>query len=118
LRHIHCKLLLALAFLLITLPALAEEKGVAPTRLNRVALVVGSPAYKVAPLRNPVSDTRTIRDFLKRTGFRASLLENASKRRLFGAVWYFGNSLRQSDTTPLYFSGHGLQKYSITKRIK
>jgi hypothetical protein len=33
-RHIHCKLLLAFAFLLFTLPALAAERGIAELQLD------------------------------------------------------------------------------------
>ena len=72
-RLTPAKLLLAFAFLLFTLPAYAEEKGIALTGLNRVALVVGNSAYKFAPLRNPVNDARTMRDLLKRAGFPGHL---------------------------------------------
>jgi hypothetical protein len=34
LRHIHCKLLLAFAFLLFTLPACASERGIAELQLD------------------------------------------------------------------------------------
>jgi len=101
---------LAFAFLLFTVPVFGADKGVALTGLNRVALVVGNSAYKFAPLRNPVNDARTMRDLLKRAGFRVTLLENASKRRLLEAVRSFGSSLRQSDAALFYFSGHGLQQ--------
>jgi hypothetical protein len=33
-RHIHCKLLLAFAFLLFTLPACASERGIAELQLD------------------------------------------------------------------------------------
>ena len=61
-RHIHCKLLLALTILLFTLPAYAEEKGIALTGLNRVALVVGNSNYsgEIGRLGNPVNDVRTM----------------------------------------------------------
>ena len=54
--------LLALAFLLFTLPAFGADKGIARTGLNRVALVVGNSNYsgEIGRLANPVNDVRTM----------------------------------------------------------
>jgi len=101
--------LLALAILLITLPAFGADKGIARTGLNRVALVVGNSAYKDSPLRNPVNDARLMRDLLTQAGFQVTLLENADKRELVNAIREFGKKLRESDAALFYFSGHGNQ---------
>ena len=108
-RHIRCKLLLAFAFLLFTVPAFGADKGVSLTGLNRVALVVGNSAYKDSPLRNPVNDARLMRDLLTQAGFQVTLLENADKRELVNAIREFGKKLRESDAALFYFSGHGNQ---------
>ena len=51
-RHIHCKLLLAFAFLLFALPLSATERGVkreTSDTAGRHALVIGNSAYTQPP---------------------------------------------------------------------
>ena len=52
-RHIHCKLLLAFAFLLFTLPLSATERGVKRVGTSgtedRHALVIGNSTYTQPP---------------------------------------------------------------------
>ncbi len=53
---------LLLLFLLLTVPALANERGVAriefapEPNVKRLALVIGNSDYVSSPLRNPVND--------------------------------------------------------------
>ncbi|MAE15825.1 MAG: caspase (peptidase), partial [Deltaproteobacteria bacterium] len=109
-RHINCKLLLAFAFLLFTLPAFGA-KGVALTGLNRVALVVGNSNYsgEIGRLRNPVNDVRTMARTLEQAGFSVTKLEDTGYAELREAIWDFGKQLREADAALFYFSGHGVQ---------
>ena len=101
---------LAFAFLLFTLPAYAEEKGVALTG-NRVALVVGNSNYsgEIGRLGNPVNDVRTMARTLEQAGFSVTKLEDTSYSELREAIWDFGKQLREADAALFYFSGHGVQ---------
>ena len=111
LRRIPCKLLLAFAFLLFTLPAFGAGKGVALTGLNRVALVVGNSNYsgEIGRLGNPVNDVRTMARTLEQAGFSVTKLEDTSYSELREAIWDFGKQLREADAALFYFSGHGVQ---------
>ena len=110
-RLTPAKLLLGLAFLLITLPAFGAGKGVALTGLNRVALVVGNSNYsgEIGRLGNPVNDVRTMARTLEQTEFSVTKFEDTSYSELREAIWDFGKQLREADAALFYFSGHGVQ---------
>ena len=72
-RHIHCKLLLALAFLLITLPAFgAETRGVKQTVVEKAsgearnrALIIGNNDHlHWPPLKTAVHDAEALASLL------------------------------------------------------
>ena len=115
-RHIHCKLLLAFAFLLLAFPAFGADKGVARTKVEpsaesgpRTALVIGNARYESAPLRNPVNDARAMAGALRRFGFDVTLLEDAGQTQMKRAIDRFGKKLRDGGVGLFYFSGHGMQ---------
>ena len=95
-RQPHCKLLLAFAFLLFTLPAFGAGKGVALTGLNRVALVVGNSNYsgEIGRLRNPVNDVRTMARTLEQAGFSLRKLEGKCYRKIHLETWNEGRTSR------------------------
>ena len=77
---------------------------------TRVALVVGNAAYKSSPLKNPVNDARAIARALGELGFEVMLKENISQQALIVALREFGNRLKQTGGTGLfYYAGHGMQ---------
>ncbi len=82
----------------------------AATEPVRHALVIGNGAYQGGPLKNPVNDSRDMRDLLQDLGFHVTHLENASKRQIENAIRGFGRALRQSGGLGLfYYAGHGMQ---------
>jgi len=76
----------------------------------RHALVIGNGDYKAGPLKNPVNDSRDIRDLLRSIGFEVSHLENAGQRRMEDAIRTFGANLRRGGGVGFfYYAGHGMQ---------
>jgi len=64
----------------------------------------------IRPLKNPVNDSRDMRDLLQDLGFHVTHLEDASKRQIEDAIRGLGRALRQSGGLGLfYYAGHGMQ---------
>src|SRR5438552_12879463 len=95
---------LSLAFLVLaigaSLPCFSADRQltIAPTTPppngeRRIALVIGNSAYKNSPLRNPVNDARTISKALAATGFKVTLVEDASYATMWRAIRTFGDDL-------------------------
>jgi hypothetical protein len=87
-------------------------QAAAPTNAQsnqRVALVIGNAAYKVAPLTNPVNDARAIGQALQESGFTVILRENTDQRGMLSALREFGDKLRGGGTGLFYYAGHGMQ---------
>ncbi|WP_207691606.1 SUMF1/EgtB/PvdO family nonheme iron enzyme [Desulfonema limicola] len=77
---------------------------------SRYALIIGNGAYKTAPLKNPVNDSRDMERTLKELNFDVIYRENADQRTMKQAISEFGEKLRQDRGTGLfYFAGHGIQ---------
>jgi uncharacterized caspase-like protein len=81
----------------------------APAGERRVALVIGNSAYKSSPLRNPVRDARAISKTLAATGFKVTVLEDASLTNMRRAVRAFGDDLQGGGVGLFYYAGHGMQ---------
>ena len=106
---------LLLLFLLLTVPALANERGVARTEfapepnVKRLALVIGNSDYVSSPLRNPVNDAVLMERTLKSLGFSVTALRNAQQREMERAIGEFGRRLRGGGIGLFYYAGHGMQ---------
>ncbi len=106
---------LLLLFLLLTVPALANERGVARTELapepnvKRLALVIGNSDYVSSPLRNPVNDAVLMERTLQSLGFSVTALRNAEQREMERAIGEFGRRLRGGGIGLFYYAGHGMQ---------
>ncbi len=93
-----------LATLVASLPAAAGE---------RLALVIGNAAYRNVPaLANPANDARLMARTLRAAGFRVSVVLDADRPALRGAVERFGRDLaatRPGALALVYFAGHGVR---------
>src|SRR5208283_1098833 len=76
---------------------------------KRMALVIGNGAYKDAPLKNPVSDARSMAQALRKCGFQVIALENASLQTMREGLREFGGRIAQGGVGLFYFAGHGMQ---------
>ncbi|HYD56429.1 MAG TPA: caspase family protein [Burkholderiales bacterium] len=81
----------------------------APGGQKRVALIIGNAAYKTAPLRNPVNDARAIGKALAGTGFRVTVIEDATHAAMWRAIRDFGDELAAGGIGLFYYAGHGMQ---------
>jgi len=80
----------------------------ANTQPNRSALAIGNGQYPSAPLKNPVNDASDMGARLEASGFKVTLLRNATKKQMETAVRSFGLDLaRQKGVGLFYFAGHG-----------
>ena len=70
------------------------------------ALVIGNGAYKLAPLTNPLNDSREMTSALQRSGFEVTRLENATREGASEAIERFAGSLQSGSTGVFYYSGH------------
>ena len=123
-RHIHCKLLLAFAFLLFTLPALAAEtRGVKRVEIKTQtgeliglyeqshALVIGVSDYTAGwpDLESVTKDVQEVSAALEGQGFNVVRILDPTKRELAAA---FGDFIDEYGYDPenrllFYYSGHG-----------
>jgi formylglycine-generating enzyme required for sulfatase activity len=91
---------LALASLLVTLPAQAA----------RLALVIGNDDYvNVRRLRNAAADADTMAAALRKVGYTVTLQKNRDLRQTKDDVRAFRDRVAGGDEVVLYFSGHGVQ---------
>jgi PQQ-dependent catabolism-associated CXXCW motif protein len=104
---------LALGALLIAgltgVPPAGAQAPAELAREPRVALVLGNAKYEVGPLRNPANDADDMAKALKELGFRVTLHQDASHRRMIEAINAFGQSLKKGGVGLFYFAGHGVQ---------
>jgi uncharacterized caspase-like protein len=104
--------LLALGLLSATMPALAQLRvGRTGVRSggSRVALVIGNADYAVRPLRNAVTDARSVATTLRELGYELVTRENATLPMMIDAMKSFWLKSRDADVRVVYFSGHGMQ---------
>ncbi len=76
---------------------------------QRLALVIGNAKYKIAPLKNPVNDSRAVSSALRGLGFEVMERENVSQKELIAALQQFSILARTSQTRLVYYAGHGIQ---------
>lgn len=95
-------MILALAALLMALPAMAAEPV-------RVALVIGNATYREGPLKNPVNDAKAMTAVLTEQGFSVIYRQNATKAEMESAIADFGEKLEEGATGLFYYAGHGMQ---------
>ncbi|OCO99805.1 MULTISPECIES: caspase family protein [unclassified Ensifer] len=97
-------LLPALMVLFAAGNALAEGNG------KRLALIVGMSNYVLAgTLPNASRDAEAFDAFLKAQGFETSLVLNADRRGLAGALSNFSRKIGPDDVALFYYAGHGMQ---------
>ena len=84
--------------------------GTATRAGHRVALVIGTGAYKNAgTLANPKNDATDMQAALKAYGFKVILGIDLDKRGLDGKVREFTRLLANADDAVFFYAGHGLQ---------
>jgi uncharacterized caspase-like protein len=81
----------------------------APAGERRIALVIGNSSYKTSPLRNPVKDARAMAKGLAATGFKVTVVEDASETAMRRAIRAFGDELLAGGVGLFYYAGHGMQ---------
>ena len=123
-RHIHCKLLLAFAFLLFTLPAYAAEtRGVKRVAVKldtgetvslyseSHALVIGVSDYTAGwpRLQGVKEDVREVTRALEDNGFAVTVVESPDRNGLDGAIRDFisEHGIKPENRLLIYYAGHG-----------
>jgi hypothetical protein len=77
---------------------------------KRVALVIGNGAYSSVPaLPNPPNDAGDVAAALRRLGFAATLITNASFDQMRRGLIAFGREAAGADMAAVYFAGHGME---------
>ncbi|MCH8888114.1 MAG: SUMF1/EgtB/PvdO family nonheme iron enzyme [SAR324 cluster bacterium] len=77
---------------------------------QRVALVIGNHAYtRIASLRNPGNDARDMAAALRKTGFRVTLLLNATRGQMGEAIAEFEDAVSKGGVGLFFYAGHGVQ---------
>ena len=73
------------------------------------ALVIGNDNYRMMPsLHTAVADAKTVADTLRQVyGFDVTLLTNATRADILGALTKLRRSLGASDNLVIYYAGHG-----------
>lgn len=111
--HLHGRVeamrtLLALILLLIIL--FGTSKHCYAQASKRLALVIGNDQYKkVEALKNARNDARLVAATLKAAKFEVTLVEDADRTKLFGAIESFGRRVAKGDDVVFFYAGHGVQ---------
>jgi uncharacterized caspase-like protein len=106
-----CVAFAAVLLVLAATPASAQDRMIRLTPANteqRTALIIGNSSYPEAPLKNPVNDASDIAALLRELGFKVSLVSNADRRRMRGAIRDFAQDLKRGGVGLFYFAGHGI----------
>lgn len=75
---------------------------------RRRALVIGNAHYAdEESLENAINDARDVHRALRTAGYEATLVLDASREQLRGAVEGFTRDLRRGDLALVYYAGHG-----------
>ncbi len=90
-------------------PAPSAEKPVVQFGRYR-ALVIGNNAYTdLSPLKTAVHDATVVADLLRSTyGFDVTLLTNATREDIMGALDHARAVLTEQDNLLIYYAGHGM----------
>ena len=92
----------------VSLPSWAQQRSRAADD-SKLALIIGNADYRVKPLRNAVTDARSIASAMRESGFSIIARENASQASMIDAMKEFWLRGRRSEARVMYFSGHGIQ---------
>ena len=78
---------------------------------DRVALVVGNSAYRMAPLFNPQNDAKAMAGLLRSAGFSVDQQVDTSLAQLQQSVAQFGKVILDPKVkfAVFYYAGHGVQ---------
>ena len=97
-----------LALLAFSLAPMVPSTGIAA---DRFALVIGNAKYPDAdaPLKEPVSDARSVADELKRDGFTVETGENLTGEGMRKALERLYGHIKPGTVTLIFFSGFGIQ---------
>lgn len=73
------------------------------------ALVIGNNDYQIwNKLNTPVKDARAVADMIANDfGYEVTLLENATRAEILGALENYERTLRYDDNLLIYYAGHG-----------
>ena len=105
-----CRLMAWVLIGMLAAPVQADDRGIQRVKEERrTALVIGNGDYDSAPLRNPVNDARDMAAALEKLGFRVTLEQNASRRRMKTAINQLGKQLKDGGVGLFYYAGHGIQ---------
>jgi len=99
-------LILVVGNMVFSLSALAVEKIQGP----RFALIIGNAKYTdFPPLRNTLSDAKSIDKALRDLGFETQLLLDADQIGMEKSIEKFGETLKKGGVGLFYYAGHGIQ---------
>src|SRR5262245_21598017 len=105
------KLRLILIPFLLALLAITGATGAPAQNEPPVALIVANANYPDAesPLKDTISQARSMADELKRDGFEVDLVENVSKEQMRAALDRFYGKTKSNSAALFFFSGFGVQ---------
>lgn len=76
---------------------------------ERRALVIGNDNYHNVPLANARNDASAVATDLKSLGYVTTLVLDADRAKMEGAIDRFVGSITPGDVALLYYAGHGMQ---------
>lgn len=108
------RIALVLVGLSAAMAALAPQAWTQSKPASRVALVIANSDYKYAvKLKNPSRDADAVTAALRGSGFKVTVLKNATNEQTNAAVKSFSRSSEGAEVVLVYFAGHGMQ---VSKR--
>jgi uncharacterized caspase-like protein len=93
----------------LSAPWVLAQRSKGATDDSKIALIIGNADYKLKPLRNAVTDARSVATAMQDVGFNLIVRENASQASMIDAMKEFWLRGRRSEARVLYFAGHGMQ---------
>lgn len=75
----------------------------------RKALLIGNQNYPTSLLKNSANDAYDLGSSLQKLGFKTTIVANASKSKMEGAVDNFAATLAAGDVALFFYAGHGFQ---------
>ncbi len=93
----------------LSAPWVLAQRSKPVTDDSKIALIIGNADYKLKPLRNAVTDARSVASAMQEVGFNLIVRENASQASMIDAMKEFWLRGRRSEARVLYFAGHGMQ---------
>lgn len=90
-----------------------EPVGPAAVDGRRAALVIGNAGYKNSPLRNAVSDAKSVAAKLKALDFEVSVATDLGGKAMVRAIEEFAAKAKGAAVVLFYYSGHGVQYNNV-----